>query len=54
MIQLGFMAMVLGAAVPLAAPTPRSRFALLATKGFGLGVFGAGLASLGYALMVPT
>jgi len=50
MVQLSIMAMVLGATVPLAVPAPRSRSALLATKGFGAGVFAAGLAGLGYAL----
>jgi|GEM_PF-3819422 len=50
MVQLSIMAMVLGATVPLAVPAPRSRGALLATKGFGAGVFAAGLAGLGYAL----
>jgi len=50
MVQLSIMAMVLGAAVPLAVPAPRSRGALLATKGFGAGVFAVGLAGLGYAL----
>jgi len=52
MVQLSIMAMVLGATVPLAIPTPRSRGALLAAKGFGAGVFAAGLAGLGYSLML--
>lgn len=51
MIQLSIMAMVLGAAVPMAMPAPRSRGALIAAQGFGGGVFVMGLAGLGYALM---
>jgi hypothetical protein len=52
MIQLSIMAMVLGLAVPMALPPARSRGALVFRRGFGVGVFGTGLAALGYALIV--
>lgn len=54
MIQLSIMAMILGAAVPMAMPAPRSRGALIAAQGVGGGIFVMGLAGLGYALMVTT
>jgi len=53
MVQLCVMAMVLGVVVLMVVPLPRRRIAAMFSRGFGMGVFGAGLVGLVYTLALP-